>query len=619
MKSNFPQENKVFLQTNRSNIVGNLWSTKNLDFQSNVGAIRLAQKLVANTTSASVATLGRPGAFARFDGLIFAVCGARVLVNSANNTTSAFALDASTGVPTDCDPDVSDLAVFDARLWLTANGSIYSKVGNGSGTGAWTSRASNSTADNQKLLYFKKTNLLYQFIDSQNIASWTAANVNNAPSNGDPNTLNIGNSIVAMTTYVANTSSIWIGTMVPQFNNSHNTFGSIIQWDGISPQITNEYPVQAAAVLAMTVLEDIPYAMDSEGRLLKYNGYSFAEVARLPINRTLLTNATYLGNFQVPYNGRFIHANGLTATKNNSILALVNNLNEDSGQTITESLPSGIWECDLESKSFTHRYGFTLSTLASATVTDFGQNRIVGSGALMLNTDARSSTAGRGTILAGAKIYTNASDTLSGIFTDSPDDPTTDNEGQKRGYFVTTFVESKDAEESWGRIWAMFRKFQAATDNIVFKFRTSEETPVEATITWVNTTTFTTSTDVSAYGPTATGFDGHTGGEVEITQGTGSGATPHITNISVNGGTYTVTLDEPVTGVTTGTAKARFQKWVRIGDVYAVTQQTKSWSQLSISNANDYRIQIKCSMAWTGNGEFYRMVIWSNTNKIITN
>lgn len=369
----------------------------------------------------------------------------------------------------------------------------------------------------------------------------------------------------------------------------------------------------------MTVLNNIPYAVDSEGRLLKYSGYSFDEVCRLPVSRTLLTRATAVGTASVATAGRFIHPNGLVATKNNSILALVNNLNDDSTGTIAENIASGIWEADLGSKNFTHRYSFTLSSLSSATVTDFGQNRIAGAGALALNTTGSSGAAGRSTVIAGAKYYTNASSTSSGIYIDSPVNTTTDNEGQKRGYLVSAFIESEDAESSFGRIWATFRKFQNTTDNVTFKYRNTEQDSVEASITWVNTTSFTTTTDITAYGPSATGFNGLVGGEVEILQGTGSGATPHIASITSNAGTYTVVLNNAVTGVTNSTAKARFQKWILIGDAYALIAQIKSWAQLPIDSSNEARIQLKCCLQWTGTGEHYRIALWSNTNQKITN
>jgi hypothetical protein len=81
-----------------------------------------------------------------------------------------------------------------------------------------------------------------------------------------------------------------------------------------------------------------------------------------------------------------------------------------------------------------------------------------------------------------------------------------------------------------------------------------------------------------------------------------------------NSGTYTVTVDETYTGASSQTAKARFQKWVKIGKVDSARGLIKAWQQLPINNSNENRIQIKCCMSFTGNGEFYGMIINSNTN-----
>lgn len=607
MKYFFPDPRKgyTYLQTNRSDDLGSLWSTHNLDFQTNLGTMRLAQKLVINTSSADDADLGVPCAFTYFADRWWAICGTRVFKNSSEAMAGSFSEDTSTGFQTDYDFEESDLALFDDRLWSTTGDSLYSKPSN---TGDWTSRDSLGSGVN-KLAYFKKFDRLYYTDTTTNISSIDAANV--VSNSAGDYFLDIGDTAGILTTIVSNSQFIWIGTMIQ--SNSTSGFGevgAVLQWDGISAQVTNAFPINAAAVLAMTVLNDIPYCIDSEGRILKYTGYSFEEIARLPVNRTLLVGATVSGTS----NGRFVHFNGLQSTKNNTLLVLVNNLNEDDGGTINENLPSGIWELDLATGNFTHRYSPTLKARSSSTVTDFGQNRIVSAGALKLGYLEEDSSVGRSTMLAGFAYFTDATTEASAIFIDSPAKPSTDTEGQKRGYFVTTWFNSEEIQDKFLRLWATFRTFLNSTDKAIFKYRITEEEPIEATITWTSTTTFTTTTDVSAYGPTATGFNGTTGGEVEVLQGTGSGSCTHITNISEAGGTYTVTLDNAVTGVT-GTAKARFQKWIKIFP--EVTGQVLSYGQMAIGASNT-RIQIKGVLEFTGDDEFHKFAIFSNPDITIT-
>lgn len=700
MKFQLPPNNQgySYLQTNRSDDLGSLWSTFNLDFQSNLGAMRLAQKLVTNTTSSDDADLGTPVAFEVFDGRWWAICGTRIFKNSSEQLTSSFSEDASkysvgdstsqfdvtnpagttfrytfdgtgtdpnintttfpTGASvtisgtnlaagnrgtfavtgsganyfevtnasgvvesnktintgsisvtggslgTDYDPEsVSDLAIFDDRLWATTVDSLYSKVDNGSGTGIWTKRDSLGSTDSHKLVYFKKFNRLY-FCDTSSKISSIATDNTVANSTGDY-FIDLDTSIGVITTMTSTSSDIWIGTTrVTNSTSVPGINGSILQWDGISGQVTNDYLINAAGVLAMTIINDVPYALDSEGRILKFTGYSFEEIQRLPINRILLVGASL-----TPSNNKFAVFNGMVSTKNNTLLILVNNLNDDPTDSITENLPSGIWELDLATFNFTHRYSFTQKARTSSTITDYGQNRIFRAGGLKINTLDSDSSNGRSTLICGSGYYTDATTVKYGIFIDSPVSATTDNEGQKRGYFVTTWFNSSEIADKWVRSWLTFRRFLNSNDKIILKYRLNEEEPIEATITWTSTTTFTTTTDVSAYAPEASPFNGTTGGEVEITQGTGGGSCTHISNISENGGTYTVTLDTVVTGVT-GTAKARFQKWVKMFP--EVTGQVNSYAQIPIGSLTNIRCQIKGVPEWTGDGEFYKMVVVSN-------
>lgn len=615
----FPNSDKKYFQNNRSNILGNLWSTFNIDFQSNQGAMRIGAKLMLNTSTATQANMGCPVAIKEFDGRVFAIAGTYIYKNTGINTISAFVEDASggsSGAPNNYASN-ADMEVFNKELVCTSNIThIYSKASNGSGTGDWSDRYSSLTGTNNKLCYFKKFNRLYFFTGPDTgvsvigsiPTSWTPVAVS-----GDYSLSSVDADNGALGTMVATSDSLWIGLFRSASTQNQGAPGVIWQWDGISAQITRQYLLDAPGCLAMTVDNDIPYAMDSNGVLLQYTGSSFEEIGRLPLDLQLLTNAVNGSNV------RFIHPNGLIPTKNGTILALINNVVADTNGTIVENLPSGIWEWSKEN-GFVHKSSFSYSTLSASTnITDFGQNRIATAGALAsMNLY---STSPRGTMMAGCTYYTNASATTSAIFTDAPipTNNATYLEGQKKGYFVTDFREADEIAATWSRLWAVFKKFQTTGDSMIFKYRTSEETPVEGAITWVNTTSFTVLNSVVVV---SNYWTSGTGGEVEITRGTGGGSCSHITNAVLAGGTWTVTLDNPVTGVTTGTATARFQKWVKIFPeiTYGGTADgsIKSWAQMGISGASDARIQLKGCLTWTGNGEFYKAVIAGNDDIKVT-
>jgi hypothetical protein len=688
MKQYFPKPNIGYLQTNRSDELGSIWSSFNLDFQKNLGSMKLSDKLVTNTTSSDDAGLGLPVAFEVFDSVWWAICGTKIFKSSTDELTTTFTADTSfyvtggsdetryditnpsgttfrytyngtgtnpnitavnypigarvkiqdtdfnnnnegtfiitgsgnnyfevtnasgvaendivigfrdgisvSGGPfgSDYSPLYSDMAYFNNFLFLTTQTALRVTVIVGAGDETISNIATLQSGINHKLLYFKKTNRLYFNYNTQQIRSLDDTY---SVSTSGTYTLDLNYSPSYFSTMVSNSSHIWIGTSLP--TGSSKTRGTIIQWDGISAQPTNEFPIEAGGIVAMCVNNDTPYAIDTEGRILEYNGYSFKEIQRLPIDRMLLVNATALGQ-------RFIHPNGFIPTKNNTLLINVNNLNEDANSTINENLPSGIWELDLSTGNLTNKYAPTLKSMSSSTVTDFGQNRIVNAGAIKMGYRESDSTAGRSTLLAGFSYYTDATTTKSGIFIDSPDKPNTDNEGQKRGYFVSTWYESPEVESTWTKIWAIYKRFKNSTDKIIFKYRLEEEDPIEATITWTSTSTFTTTTNISAYA----------GYEAEIIQGTGSGACTNITSVTELAGTYTATIDTAITGVT-GTAKARFQKWKKIYPVASGT--VKSYTEMPF-DATNVRIQIKGILEWTGDGEFSKFILMDDED-IISN
>lgn len=695
MKQYFPKPNIGYLQTNRSDELGSLWSSFNLDFQKNLGSMKLSDKLVTNTTSSDDADLGLPYAFEYYFNKWWSICGTRIFVNTSPEITTAFAEDTTaydignsttqfdvtntagttyryTYDGTGTNPVISETTVpigatvkvfatnmasgNEGTFTVTGSGNNYFEVTNAGGVAetnktigsgyisvasttstlgkTYTRRQSdlclfndylfsstatdlyrkgsehwyytytfNDNGASHKLCYFKKTNRLY-FLDYNNGYFVGSVDDQNVTTVSGTYSVIISSTVKDPVTIVSNSDHIWIGGMRRSGTNAESnswTQATITQWDGISSQPTNEFIIDSASgIMAMTVKDDIPYAIDSEGRILKYTGYSFKEIGRLPIIRTLLKN-TSTSSISID---RYIHPNGFIGTKDDTLLLSINNINYNNAGNITENIPSGIWEFDLTTGNFTHKYSPTLKAMGSSTVTDFGQNRILSAGALKLNTLQSNSTSGRSTILAGYSYYTDATTTKSGIFIDSPQDATTDNEGQKRGYFVTTWYESPEVESTWTKLWAIYKRFKNATDKIIFKYRLEEENPIEATITWTSTSTFTTTTNISDYA----------GYEAEIIQGTGSGACTNITSITELAGTYTVTIDTAITGVT-GTAKARFQKWKKIYPVASGT--VKSYTEMPF-DATNVRIQIKGILEWTGDGEFSKFILMDDED-IISN
>lgn len=601
-KNSFPPEgqNYTYFQLNRGDDTGSIWSSMGLDFQSNLGTMRVSPRLRISTSTADDAQLGLPVAFMESETQTWAVCGAVIFYQNGGGLNAIWTQDASVNTPTTCDTS-SDLEVFNARLWVTASGAILSKNTDG---GDWTQRDNFTAEDSHAMTYFGNVpgGRLYYAATAREVWSIDTLDVIADDPGSEDYCIELPKTTISCMD--ATTSSIWIGTDAEDANDA-NEDALIFQWDGISNQATNSFAVKGAGkIMAIRIMNDVPYVMDDNGILSKFTGYSFEEVGRLPYVTTKPARD-------------YMCKNGMIVTQNNTIQINIDNRNVINAGGITnastyENIPSGVWEWS-EQFGFVHKYSFTYNTNAApSTITDYGQNGISVAGALYNAPHVDQGVANaNGQMLVGATYFTNASATSSAIFFDD-----TTNTIQKKGYAVTTWFNSDEIQDKWERVWAVYRRFLASTSSIELKYRLYEETPVYADITWVNTTTFTTTTDITAYGPTATGFDGTTGGEVEIMRGTGGASCVHITNISYSNPTYTVTVDTPVTGVTTGTATARFQKWIKLNPK-APQNQVLSYSQYAPqSRANqpaaNPRIQFKICMTFTGDDEFHKMAIVSN-------
>jgi len=133
MSKKFPQQNKAYIQNNRSNVLplGNIWSSFNLDLQSNQGVLRISPRLKVNRSTVNLANLGCPVAFSPFNTVTYAVAGSRIFVTNSGDgyPSNLFVEDASTGAGTDYDSDYSDLMQFNNVLFSTSPSKLRSPSG----------------------------------------------------------------------------------------------------------------------------------------------------------------------------------------------------------------------------------------------------------------------------------------------------------------------------------------------------------------------------------------------------------------------------------------------------------------------------------------------------------
>lgn len=574
---------ETWAQPNTSDSIPTLWASKGIDLTSNEGKVRLGKKLLLNTDTADVSEItSYPAAFKVFRASKFAIAGASgtgYVFSSGTTYPSAgtFTKVTASNSPSAVDSKYSDMEISNGNLYVTQASNSVAWTTDGS---TWSTQfavgGSDTTSAHMLTSYAGRT---YMSKLQSLILSWDSSNT---VATSGQYTLQLGNSDSNVITFLRSSSNrIWIGVV-----NTLGGKGYVYEWDGSSTQVTKSYRLEAQGALSCVIKDDVPYVMDSNGSLLKWNGGTFTEIGRLNRRRNIL-----LYNPLSTSNQRFIHPNGMSIV-NGKININIDGRNYDNTSSQEETIPSGVWEYD-PAHGLYHKESFGL-TKSSSSTTDFGQFKIAGAGAISELNLPNNASNRNGTYLVGATYYTDATTTTSGIFYNDSNDTL-----QKGGYFDTYKIYSPNITETWQTFFYRFRKLLGSGDKIVVKYRTEEAEPTDITITWstigASTSTFTTTdANIANYA---------VGDEVEGIQGTGSGRCSHIVSISApSGGTYTVVVDEVYTNAT-GTAKVRLQKWTKLYTAsYGGTEVNFADIALKASATSTF-IQFKVFMIFTGRGE----------------
>jgi hypothetical protein len=252
--------------------------------------------------------------------------------------------------------------------------------------------------------------------------------------------------------------------------------------------------------------------------------------------------------------------------------------------------PSGVYEYNRDIGIY-HKYSPVQTT--NTTVTNYGDQRIVEVGAVFYR-KPNTSPAEDGSFLYGVKMHTS-SDVDDAIFSVVYDDNLETK--QKYGHFITSEIPASSIEDTWQKIYVMYKKLLNSGDKIVVKYRTELDTPTEITLDWVSTNRFLTNDDLSSYAE---------GDEIQVIQGKGGGKSAHIKSIDSHGSGYSVLLDDTFTGATGG-SKALVSKWIKAGEIVQGTDENQ-WKGFTLGKKNTSPfIQIKVGMQFTGKNEIQKL------------
>jgi hypothetical protein len=595
----FPKQSNAYTapawnQSGDSDLNGSLWSSTNLDLSENDGRVRLGKRLLLATGTDDQADLtSYPIGFKFFTddagGKNWTIAGGYIW-NSVYSTgtgagiTGSWIKDTHTSLTDTVSSSRSDLEVFNNELYVTTNNSIWYLTGASAGWTAIATLGSSGSATTMTV-YGGKLYIGYG-------STVRSINADHTPNSTGAYTVSVPDPDSYITFIRSAASRIWIGVV-----NNRLGKGYIYEWDGVSTQVTKAYRLESQGALACVVKDDIPYIMDCNGALLSWNGGTFVKLAKLNrVNNKLLLKT------QSSLNERFIHPNGMSLIQGR-INILINGQNGDG--TLEETIPSGIYEYDT-ARGLTQKHAIATAKVAG-TVNDFCHTNLKGVGAL---TEYNSTV--ENSFLVGASYYSDATTVKAGIFYNNL---ASQAQIQRAGSFVTSKQFGTDqlgnavVKANWDSFNTLYRNLLASTDKIVPKYRISEQDPVQATITWTSTTTFTVanaSVVVSNY------WTAGIGGEVEILNGVGAGVCSHITGAVLNAGTWTVTVDEVHTGAT-GTAIARFQNWKKISVIDQTANNNEGQNSDTISESSIW-IQFKVWMKFTGKDEIERLIITNTTN-----
>lgn len=567
MKFEFPKDGRI-TALNQGEAYGSLYFTHGIDLSTEPGRVISSPNALKVLTQDDSSTFDNPmGSLLTYNGRWFGMCDAifRGTSGQAEQPTVGWALDNTASTPT-IDWDEGDAAVFDG-LYLVAgvsgSGDIYAY--NGTAWSSWwegTLGQSGLSSTGRKCLVVGSTGRLY-ILDAQNkIYNVTAAGNVDLSGGG---TLDFSATPYKFICMRATSTRLWLGGFDESTSES-----VVVEWDmSLNEATANRiYKLPAHGVISILIWEDLPVLMLSNGTLRFFDGTAFVERegARLPEPPSGYSyDGDYPGNALIAVSDFIMHPNGsaiIDGLPHFLISArLVKNIggsfDTTSGRTINPAIYAGIYCYDpnigfynrfpIERSGGTSGFGACIQTpgalvaahspdtkfLASCTVVQNGSTK-----AVLLADDSARTLAARGR------------------------------------YALNPFWgEGKDV---WTLAETLATPLRSSSDRILLKYRLAKSgsLPINVAVTWSSTTVFT-STDA--------GFANVVEGDwVLVTIGNGAGCTAHVSSIEESGGTYTVTLDEAITGVSdTNTGRVIVDNWRRLATISA---QYTDYHDKAISN-----------------------------------
>lgn len=593
-------QNKKWQQSNSGELFGNIMGIYGCDLDSNSGKIRISPQL-----STAIINSGTITTFTGFpSGMVFTNAGETVTTqyrwwimsnnvnmfkDSSNTQQLSFVIDAKANTPTD---PIYDMTVFSQtsagydNLIVSRAGDLARLNNNSWNQTFWTG----TTALAQPALSSTDPHPVEPFLSQY--GSFCLVGDGNKLHTFDTtlNSSGVRNTRVQLENkfriiWIRSTDTrIFIGT-----RNANNGRARIFEYDPVNENIRG-YEVSGSISMAGTVKNNIPYSIDNQGIVYKYNGNGFSEIGYLPVYYLAKEVRSLAWSDGSTFPLMVFHRGMAFIGKQLHVLlgGIINNNN--SG--LWETMPSGIWVLDEESGNFYCKY--RLGTINSG---DYGQEQLNSQGAAY-----SSSNSGAGfltlyqpnSFFAGYQTVTgDASGTARNVVAY----PTLNSTGF--GRFITPKIYSPEIQSNWNELWLIFKKLENSTDKIVVKYRVKErfKTYYQLTGNPYLTIQGTWSAPDSFNTTDANFADAQVGDEIEVIRGSCGGQTAHISSINLNAGTYTVVLDETIISTGDGTGLIQVHDWIKL-DTFSTTNLPQ-YADLHFVAASAEWIQFKVELRGT--------------------
>ena len=539
MKFEFPYKGAVDAK-NEGDMYGAISYSRGIDFSTEPGRILNSPNALKLTNGNDLATFTAPvSAFAIYDQRWHGAA-TKIFRNASGgdvNPTTTWSLDTTTSTPTIQNIE-ADMVYFDGSLRLSGvnTGDIYTTDG-----ATWSSwwkgtlaQSALSTGDFVPLCVGPSGHLY--ILDNQQKVYYVTSTGTVAKTGGG--TLDLSATGYRLQCMRATSTRIWLAG-----RDTSDGKSVVIEWDASENEASANriHRPGSNGVMSIVIWNDSPVLMLTDGTMRFFDGAAFYSLpgARLPAAPAgYVYRPDLVRTSTIDLSSFTMHPNGSAVIDELPHFLMAMTLRDSSNTNVRAQDPkyyAGVFCYDPEIGLY-NRFPIELDP----GTTGFGANLPIGTTTLTVGA-LQSAPSQKTSFIASCMVHIDG-DTRALIFSDDKSRSLA-----ARGFFVLNpFV--GNGRDLWQKVEVLCSKLKNSSDRILLKYRLgkSANLPFMATGTLTSSTTFTsTDTDFA---------DVVEGDWVYISYGSGAGCTAHVSSITNNAGTYTVTLDESVVGYTSANA-----------------------------------------------------------------